>query len=188
VHLVHKDYAGPWYFAKRAGLVSLFAFAGPLAWLLPRGWPGRVAGLPILASTAGMEATTTGGELRMDHTHDQLVDWLQETADRDGSVVVAMDSHLVQRVGWRTDGVGYHWLAVKARYDDLLVMTEQLGARYLVVRPVALADDALFPHAWCRLEQDFVLLDQRPNGIMIWERTDAPPVAPFPCGRKRRRR
>jgi hypothetical protein len=182
IHLVHKQFAGSWYFARRQGLMALPAFLLPLGWLLRR--PERVAkgaGVLILATTVGAgaqdlwsQATAKAGELREADRYHELVQWLEDR----GPVVVAMDAFLVQRIGYRTEEVGYHWVAGRTSYEDLRTMTDVLGARYVVLRPPARTGFDVLAIDGCRMERDFRQLPDEPSGELVFER-----IEPGPCCR-----
>jgi hypothetical protein len=180
VHAIHKHYNGQWYFASRQGLMSLPAFLLCLGWLLRQSRPLlAAAGIWVLCSTSAVgtrtlwaHATTTPEELLGEEAFSSLTAWMNAHKDEDGKLVVAMDSVQVQRLGWLTEGVGYHWITAKTSYDDVLTMTDQLGARYVILRPRALEKD----RGWKlladeqRFAQDFVLLPQSPGQNLIYER------------------
>lgn len=187
IHLIHKHYYGAWYFNKRQGLLSLPAFVLALAWLLRQPLPlARTIGTVLLSSTlvlgiraVMLEAAETGGELRVEtHRTTPLVDWLQARADREGSLVVAMDARLVQRIAWRTDHIGYHWIDEPTTYADLVTMTDRLGAELVVFGNDSNDDDAwvlfgeskdLFHGAYGRVP------DKVPEGYVIYQRRPEAP-------------
>ncbi|MEQ1569382.1 MAG: hypothetical protein ABMA64_27340 [Myxococcota bacterium] len=179
VHVIHKQYNGSWYFAKRQGLPSLMAFVLSAGWLLHAAHHhlARVLGVIVVSGslvlgvhTVWGEVAKDTGELRGPDRHGALVAWLQSHA-RGGSVVV--DANLAQRIGWRTEEVGYHWIEGRTTYRDLLALTDTLGARYAVFRPQALTgfDVFLAPE----LRQDFRKVRGSPSGAVILER--CPPMA-----------
>ncbi len=178
VQLAHKQYNGEWYFARRQGLVALFAFFLSLWWLLARaGRFGRALGGLVLVSSLWMgvatlwdQAKDRRSETRGRDRHGALVAWLRDRAD-EGGVVVAMDGHLTQRVAWRTRDVGYHWFHEETSYADLLTLTDRLGARYVVLRPGSLKGKWRFEkQAGDALKRDFRRLSTRPDKHVILER------------------
>jgi hypothetical protein len=180
VHAVHKHYNGQWYFSSRQGLMSLPAFLLALGWLLRQSRPlPQALGVLVLCSTfaAGtrtvwMHATAPPEELLGEESFSALIQWLEEHKDADGELIVAMDSQQVQRLGWLTEGVGYHWLMAKTTYEDVLTMTDRLGARYVVLRPRALEKERgwRFLADEQRLARDFVRLPETPGHHIIFER------------------
>jgi len=186
LHLAHKVYNGEWYFARRQGLVALFAFFLSLWWLLARaGRVGRALGALVLASTLGMgistlwgQAVDRGSETRGPDRHGALVSWLRDRAEEEGGVVVAIDSQLAQRVAWRTRDVGYHWFHEQTSYADLLTLTDRLGARYVVLRPGSLKGAWVFEEqAGAALLRDFRRLPDRPDRHILLERIREPASA-----------
>ncbi|MEQ1566393.1 MAG: hypothetical protein ABMA64_12200 [Myxococcota bacterium] len=179
VHAIHKHYNGSWYFATRQGLMSLPAFLLPMAWLVRQASPlARTFGVVILGSTLVIGAHTVARhvaepqeELLTDERHAELVGWLDaRAAERGGRVVVAMDSAQVQRVAWRTTGVGYHWVWTHTSYADFLTMCDTLGAEYVVLRRQALGGSWAFLEDRERLARDFVQLPDPPDGQVVFQR------------------
>ena len=118
------------------------------------------------------EAEQTGGELREKDKYRELVRWLdRKAALNPGDFSVVMDAYLLQRNRWRTrPSFGYHWLAGHSTYEDLLAMTDQLGARYVVFRPQARTGFQVFTVDQCRLDHDFRLSKDSPSGELVYER------------------
>ena len=217
VHAIHKHYYGAWYFTKRQGLVSLLSFSLSLVWLLrleritPSLLPQAVArfattvGVFVFCSSLALgayvlvdEMSARGGELRRGERYAEIGDWLQAAAGEE-TLVVAIDATLVQRIAWRTTNIGYHWIDGPTPYEDLLTMTDRLGARYVVFRAAALkeADWVIFGTSKARFDRDFVPVANKPEGYAVFERRpagrlapirparparQAPTPAPEPCG------
>lgn len=183
IHVIHKHYYGAWYFTKRQGLLSLPAFVLSLAWLLhQRHALARVVGIVVLSSSLVLgvqavvvEAAETGGELRGNaDRHKLLVDWLQHEADTDGSLVVAIDASLVQRIAWRTKNVGYHWIDKPTTLEDLRTITTRLGATYVVFTTDGAREDdwMIFGEEKEAFREEFTKIRKPPEGYVIYERRE----------------
>ena len=178
VHLVHKHYNGEFYFARRQGMLSLPLFMLCLGWLLRQGRPlPTVVGVLILASSAVLgtheiisQATKESGELRGADAQEELVTWLRAREEAEEGLVVAIDADLAQRVAWRTEGIGYHWIEQQTSYADLRTITDRLGARYLVIGKGGVKDWRLYSEAAGRLDTEFVRVADEPDGNIIWAR------------------
>lgn len=69
-----------------------------------------------------------------------------------GPLVIAIASQEARSMGWRVPGVGMHAVSRFTQYQDLLVMTRDLGAKFLVFR-----DPVLPRHAsGARFTKDFL--------------------------------
>ncbi|MSP55443.1 MAG: hypothetical protein EXR69_07565 [Myxococcales bacterium] len=192
VHLVHKHYNGTWYFAKRQGLTSLPAFILPMWWLLRAPIPAvrtlsMGLGVLLYASycVSGLheawdEAEDTKSDTRGEDEYGGLVEWLHAQsvptagtlagpAAEAVSLVVVMDSAVVQRVSYRTRSVGYHWFDEHTPWMDVLTMTDRLGARYVITR-ASERDWAFHQGAGDRLHVDFRRVRNAPPGFTIHER------------------
>src|SRR4029079_1995180 len=127
VHAIHKHFNGQWYFSNRQGMVSLLAFLLALGWLLRQRRPlPRVLGVLVLCSTFALgvrgiwvQVSDPGEELRQDEDQAALLAWFDAHRPAEGKLIVALDSQ-VQRVAWRTDDIGYHWVFSETPYADFL--------------------------------------------------------------------
>lgn len=184
VQLVHKHYNGTWYFAKRQGLTSLPAFILPMWWLLRAPVPAvrtlsTVFGVFLFCSytmngihEAWDEAEDTQSDTRAEDEYGGLVDWLQAhsvSQAGDVSLVVVMDAAVVQRLCYRTRAVGYHWFDENTPWQDVLTMTDTLGARYVITRSSE-RDWTFQQDAGARLHIDFRRVRNAPAGFTILER------------------
>lgn len=183
VHAVHKHYNGDWYFSSRQGLMSLPCFLVALVWLLRQRAPLPTAlGVFVLCSSTAVgvrnlwvQVTALPEDQRGEEPYGKLITWLDEHKDPNGKLIVALDAAQVQRVGWMTDDVGYHWISANTRYEDVLTVTDQLGARYVILRERALQRE----RGWRfladeeRLEADFVRLPDAPGAHVVFERRRA---------------
>jgi hypothetical protein len=163
VHAIHKHFNGAWYFSNRQGMVSLLSFLLALGWLLRQGRPlGRVLGVIVLCSTLVLgthrlwtQVADLPRELREEDPYGELLAWMATHKGPEETLVVAMDSQ-VQRVAWRTQDVGYHWVNSDTPYADYLTLTDQLGVRYIVIKKKALERPWKLTSDPARLERDFV--------------------------------
>jgi hypothetical protein len=177
VHAIHKHFNGAWYFSTRQGMVSLLSFLLALGWLLRQPRPlGRVLGVIVLSSTLVLgshrlwtQVTDLPRELREDDPYGELLGWLATHAPAEGPLVVAMDSQ-VQRVAWRTQDVGYHWVNSDTPYADYLTLADRLGVRYIVLKKKALERPWKLTSDPERLERDFVRSADAPSTHVVFER------------------
>ena len=177
VHLVHKNFNGEWYFARRQGLMSLPAFVLALGWMMRQpGNFGKGVGSAILITNLwiGVHDVANQGLYPMGvhkgtEPYQQLVTWLRAQEKREGPLVVAMDDDASKRIVYRTDHIGYHWIEARTSFQDLLKITDTLGARYVILRQDpsewrVMTDD---PKAFA---EHFEALAVRPNRLHIYKR------------------
>lgn len=139
VQLVHKHFNGEWYFNNRQSMICALPFFLTLVWLLRQS-----ARLPLLCGGAILATSTLAGVreladqairhergMKTEKSDADLARWLNRRA-KDGPLTVVLASGKVQRVAWRTEDVGYHWFYEKTSYEDLLAMTDRLGATYVI--------------------------------------------------------
>ncbi len=184
IHLAHKQFNGSWYFGQRQSLVSMLAFFLALGWLLRSGRSVSTAlgvlvlGGTVLVGTRNVyeEAIAEGDSIRGEDGEAELVRWLKR-ATKDGPIVVAMAGSDVNRVGWRTKDVGYHYVYNTTSYADLLDMMDVLGAKYLFFEDGATRNWRFRRESAGQLEADFETLPDKPNGHSILVRRTTPVAA-----------
>ena len=116
-----------------------------------------------------VQVSDPGEELRQDEDQAPLLAWFEAHRPAEGKLIVALDSQ-VQRVAWRTDDIGYHWVFSETPYADFLTLTDQLGVRYVVFRKKALDRSWRFTADGKRLSRDFVKVADAPDTHVIYER------------------
>lgn len=183
IQLAHKHFNGEWYFDNRQSMICVLPFFLALGWLLRQ--PGS---LPSLLASSLLATSTLLGvrelsdqmirpaeAIRDDSDNGQeLARWLNRQA-KDTPLRVVMPGGRLQRVSWRTHNVGYHWFYEETSYDDLLTMTDRLGADL-----VFYGDDATRSWRFRRegagsLARDFELLVDVPGGMTVLKRRRTPP-------------
>lgn len=185
IHLAHKHFNGEWYFDRRQSMICALPFFLAMGYLLRQ--PGR---LPVLLGGALLATSTTlgarallhqmsaeEGRLRDDNRYSEIVTWLRRQSE-DAPLVVAMQTGKVQRVGWRTSRVGYHWFDDETSYADLLTMTDTLGATYVMYSEELTRGWRFRSEGAGSLKRDFETLPDRPDNLSILRRRDAPPGPP----------
>lgn len=189
IHLAHKHFNGEWYFHKRQGMIALIGFALPLAWLVAqRGWARLLAGGIVASCVAvGISDLVANVEWAMKEArggdrYQNLIHWLEQARDAEGGeLVVAMEEGDIQRVAWRTEGIGYHWLGWTSTYQDLRTMVDELGARYAIYNRIDREEWPML-RAGGRMEAEFRQLRGRPDGFVLLEPRDEP--LPPPASRR----
>lgn len=185
VHLVHKNFNGSWYFGRRQGLMSLPAFLLALGWLFRQRDPfGKVTSGAILIATLwsgghalAFHGVKTIGAHKGPDPHDQIVNWLKVVERSQGPIIVAMDDDASKRVVYRTQRVGYHWIEQRTTYADLLKITDQLGAKYLILKQDS-RDWRVLTDNPTDFADKFEALPVRPNKMHVYKRR-APPAPPL---------
>lgn len=188
VQLAHKHFNGEWYFDRRQSMICVLAFYLSMGWLFTRrrALPVLLAGMLLSGSTLvgvrGLlnQASNEDGKLRDDDRYDEIVQWLKEQTV-DGPLTVAMQTGKVQRVGWRTGKVGYHWFYEETSYADLLKMTDVLGSTYVMYSEPVTRGWRFRREGAGQLEHDFETLPDRPDNLTILRRRavkPAPVVSP----------
>jgi hypothetical protein len=181
VHLVHKNFNGSWYFARRQGLMSLPAFVLALGWMMrQKDAFGKNVGAVILIATlwSGGHALAAHGVQPVGvhkgpDPHDQIVNWLRAIERSQGPIVVAMDDDASKRIVYRTNRVGYHWIEQRTSYADVLKITETLGAKYLILKQDS-RDWRVRTDNPTDFELRFEPLPVRPNRMFIYKRRTTP--------------
>ena len=181
VQLAHKHFNGEWYFDRRQSMICVLAFFFAMAWLLrsARALPALLAGLLLATSTVAgsrevlRQALSDEGRLRADDRYDEIVWWLKRHS-ADGPLTVAMQTGKVQRVGWRTGKVGYHWFYDQTSYADLLKMTDVLGSTYVMYSEPLTRAWRFRREGAGQLEHDFETLPDRPDNLTVLRRRAAP--------------
>lgn len=182
VQLAHKHFNGEWYFDRRQSMICMLAFYLPMGWLFlrRRALPVLLAGMLLSGSTlVGLrgllhQATDEDGRLRDDNRYDEIVQWLKERSSGEDPLVVAMQTGKVQRVGWRTGHVGYHWFYEETPYADLLKMTDVLGSEYVMYSEIVTRGWRFRTEGAGQLERDFETLPDRPDNLTVLRRRTTP--------------
>jgi arylsulfatase A-like enzyme len=186
IHLAHKQFNGSWYFGQRQSLVCLPAFFLALAWMFRRGGVAAILATALVGATVAgglqstyKEAVTTGGQIRGEDAERELVAWLTR-ASADQPIVIAIAGSDAQRAAWRTRRVGYHGVYNTTSYADLLAMMDRLGARYFFYEEKNTRSWRFRVEGAGRLEHDFQVLPDHPDGhsILIRRATPPPPLPP----------
>lgn len=145
IHTLHKEFFQEWNFARRQGITAGFAFFLALVFLLrQRHFPAVLIGVFMLASSAylgygSMQETVATAEKYSEYTPETfkrgLVRWLQRARDERDALKVALGAHEPQRVGFLTQGIGYHWVDSRTSFEDLRVLVEEHEIDYLILPP-----------------------------------------------------
>lgn len=141
LHVAQREH-DQWWFSNRHAMPAglLFCCCGVVIvrafrWLR---WPAAFALVFATASLAERAVDEVKAVLPtrpFSEYNRRLVRWLERTRDREhGTLVVGISSQESRSMGWRVPGVGMHSISNRTRFDDLVVMTRDLGARYLVFR------------------------------------------------------
>lgn len=187
IHLAHKQFNGSWYFGQRQSLVCILAFFLCVGWLIRsrRALP-TMLGVAVLAASVvpGVravweEAVSEAGSIRDPNAQAELVRWFKRNASPEKPLVVAMAGSDVNRVGWRTSGVGFHMVYNTTSYADLLDMTDRLGATHFFYPEHSTRSWRFRKESAGQLERDFQALPDKPNGHTILVRRKEAP-APLP--------
>ena len=184
VYATHKHFAGDWYFSKRQGMIALWSFLLPMLWLLRQEGYARAVGTILLS------ATLTGGVLKLAREgvaadkeasatdkFGDLVGWLNQHGDATTPVPIAMNEGTMRKLAWRTQGIGYHAIISGTPAEDLEVMVEKLGVRYLILPSTRRGYSVCQGGA---IEANFDLLPERPSGYYVLKARQAPAPAPAP--------
>lgn len=154
LHVAQRE-GDQWWFGNRHAMPAglLFCFCGVVIarashWLR---WPAALA-LLVATFSLGDEALDGAKAVvprpPLADYNLRLVRWLEsEKQKAGGPLVIAIASQEARSMGWRVPGVGMHAISRYTKYDDLLVMTRDLGAKFLVFRdpvPVRYTRDPRF--------------------------------------------
>jgi hypothetical protein len=156
LHVAQRE-SDQWWFGNRHAMAAglLFCFCGVVLarafrWLR---WPTAIALIVATASLADQAVDHAKKVAPMPPLADynlRLVRWLEREAQQNGgTLVVGIASQEARSMAWRVPGVGMHAISKYTRYEDLLVMTRDLGAKYLVFRdpaPQRMVRDPRFAH------------------------------------------
>ncbi len=143
IYLFHKQYFATWNFSRRHGVIGGLLFALCFYRLCQgAGSVRRYTALALLLSSAylgifqgirPMVQRLEGPYERHDVPYESLVNWLQERADIEGGLTVALVAHRPQEIAPFTENIGYHWFYELTTAEDLLRMFRRLRAKYLIV-------------------------------------------------------
>ncbi|MEQ1566093.1 MAG: hypothetical protein ABMA64_10685 [Myxococcota bacterium] len=163
LHTVHKVYASPWVFGDRQAIPSVLLVAlCALVLVRSRVALVRAAGLALVAAgvyggwrelvfDAEGACSGTGAPYRP-----QLRAWIAEQHDRLGELTLAVERPEAQRLSWRTEDVGFHWMSETTTPADLGVMVRELHVAYVVVfdslRHTTFDRDPTFLRQWVEVE------------------------------------
>lgn len=178
-----------WWFGNRHAMPAglLFCFGGVVIarafWWLR--WPAALALVVAtvhLADRVVDDAKAVAPQPPVSNYNKRLVRWLERARDREGgTLVVGISSQESRSMGWRVPGVGMHSISGRTRFNDVLVMVRDLGARYLIFRdhvPSRIARSKEFEQTFVKVDEvkatrtrTFVIYELRPGD-------DAPADAP----------
>ncbi len=183
VHLAHKHFNGDWYFYRRQGLIAIFAFLLPLMWLLRRKGAAALFGGAIVASSiwlgifeAARQIKASYAEAAKPDPYADLVGWLAQNSAAEAPITVAFQEGTVQRVAWRTEHVGYHWLSTKSPYADVRTMFDKLHTDYLILDATRRVSWRLWRDGSGRVEAEFERVPgSPPTNTILRTRTQTPP-------------
>lgn len=148
LHTVHKAFSWRWNFGWRHALSCSFLFFGSLVMLFRMRPRGLILRIVTTATAAAIALSAFGWGVQHAHgtvmrarpakpfkRYDRFVRWITEKQKeheaRGETLVIAMPRYS-QRLGWRTYGVGYHWMEWITTQDDVRHMFDDLGADYLL--------------------------------------------------------
>lgn len=141
LHTIHKAWFSEWNFGTRHALTAALALLAALLYLARRPGLARLLALLLLLSGG------VGGTLRLMYFIQRapaespavvarvgVVAWLAARAKAEPGLRVAAPDIDAQHLARLGDGVGYHWYYHTFTWDELQVLFDELGARYLLVR------------------------------------------------------
>lgn len=141
LHTIHKAWFNEWNFGTRHALTAVFAMLAALLYLARR--PGLARRLALLLLLGG----SLGGALRIVHfiqrppdpqrsfvANAGIVAWLASRAAAEPGLRVAAPDIEIQHLARLGDGVGYHWFYRTFTWEELQVLFDELGVRYLLLR------------------------------------------------------
>jgi hypothetical protein len=147
LHTIHKAWFNEWNFGTRHALTAVFALLAALLYLARRPGLARLLALLLLCGAS------LGGALRIVHFIQrpqdprgspladvgdtgelEIVAWLESRAAAEPGLRVAAPDIEIQHLARLGDGVGYHWFYRTFTWDELQVLFDELGARYLLLR------------------------------------------------------
>jgi len=148
LHTIHKAWFSEWNFGTRHALTAALALLGALLYLARRPGVSRVLAMLLLLG-GGL-----GGALRLAYFIHRppaenpamvarvgVVAWLAARAAAEPGLRVAAPDIDAQHLARLGDGVGYHWYYHTFTWDELQVLFDELGARYLLLRVDAKAPE-----------------------------------------------
>ena len=143
IHALHKVYFVEWNFARRQSVSCVFAFF--CAWLYLASHRARIVRLAALLLV--LANTYEGAQIVEQYSTKSLsrkgprpyfaglTRWLEARAAAEtGSVTVAVNAQVAQRLAPYTRNVGYHWMHNGTRISDIETMISELGVRYVILR------------------------------------------------------
>ncbi|MBI1944383.1 MAG: hypothetical protein HYS27_01735 [Deltaproteobacteria bacterium] len=141
LHVAQRE-SDQWWFGNRHAITAglLFCFCGVViarafSWLR---WPAAIA-LVVATVSLGQRAVTEASAIvpapPIETYNLRLVRWLEQQRDRaGGKLVVGISSQEARAMCGRVPGVGMHAMSKYNSYEDLQVMTRDLGAKFLLFR------------------------------------------------------
>ncbi|OGQ23732.1 MAG: hypothetical protein A2138_13120 [Deltaproteobacteria bacterium RBG_16_71_12] len=141
LHVAQRE-SDQWWFGNRHAITAglLFCFSGVVIarafrWLR---WPAVVALIVATGSLADRAVEQAKAVVPMPPIESynlRLTRWLERQRDRaGGKLVVAISSQEARAMCGRVSGVGMHAMSKYNTYEDLQVMTRDLGAGFLLFR------------------------------------------------------
>lgn len=141
LHVAQRE-SDQWWFGNRHAITAglLFCFCGVVIarafrWLR---WPAALAFIVATASLADRAVEQAKVVVPMppiSEYNQRLVRWLErQRVQAGGKLVVGMSSQEARAMCGAVPGVGIHAISKYNRYEDLQVMTRDLGAKFLLFR------------------------------------------------------
>ncbi len=175
LQLLHKGNFAAWNFWTRHAVpaLPLFLVSGA-ALLAAGGWFRRVGALLIAITTiylGNKVALSLGGFTAAPVRRQMAVDasaWVRAHTPPGTPAIAAADDPWPQYLGRAGDGVGWHWVHEKSDADELRVVFDQLGARFLLVpRSQDRGPGSRTPKAFAA---GFTEREDGPKGWRVYER------------------
>ncbi len=180
LHTIHKAWFTEWNFGTRHALTAGLAMLAALLYLARR--PGLSRLLALLLLLGG----GVGGALRLAYFIQRppaadasmvaqvgVVAWLAERAAAQPGLRAAAPDIDVQHLARLGDGVGYHWYYPTCTWEELQVLFDELGIRYLLVRVAGPTPE--FQRDGSRFERSFVPVVTLSSFVVFRRRADDEP-------------
>lgn len=181
LHTIHKAWFNEWNFGTRHALTAVFAMLAGLLYLARRPGAGRVLAALLLCGGS------LGGALRIVYfiqrppdperaaiDHNEVVEWLEARAAAEPGLRVAAPDIEIQHLARLGDGVGYHWFYRTCTWDQMQALHDELGVRYLLLRPDA--PPAEFQRDAARFDRGFAAVITLSSFTVYRRRLDRTPA------------
>lgn len=184
LHTIHKAWFNEWNFGTRHALTAVFAVLAALLYLARRPGASRLLALLLLCGAS------LGGALRLVYfiqrapdpqlrADAELVTWLAARAAAEPGLRVAAPDIEIQHLARLGDGVGYHWFYRTFTWDELQVLFDELGCRYLLLRVDA--PPMAFQRDQARFDRGFAPVITLSSFTVFRRRHPDPAAAPTPA-------